>query len=82
MVGTGTVKNSYGSTTLIIRQNCKKNFDLYCSVTFLCFLSLKNDVNVPVFRIRIGIRRMRMRILVYSMVPYIMGPAVRLFKQF
>ncbi len=28
-------------------KNCKKNLASYCFVTFFDFLSLKNDVNVP-----------------------------------
>jgi hypothetical protein len=28
-------------------KNSNKNFDSYCFVTLLDFLSLKNDVNVP-----------------------------------
>jgi hypothetical protein len=31
----------------LIKQKSKKNLDSYCFVTFLDFLSLKNDVNVP-----------------------------------
>jgi hypothetical protein len=38
-------------------KNSKNNLDFYCFVTYLIydFLSLVNDVNVPVFRIRIRI---------------------------
>jgi hypothetical protein len=32
---------------LIIKQNSKKNLDAFCFVTFLDFLSSKNNVNVP-----------------------------------
>ncbi len=42
--------------------NSKKNLDFYCFVTSYDFLSLKNDVNVPVFRIRIWIRTKMSRI--------------------
>jgi hypothetical protein len=34
-------------------KNSKKNLDFYCFVIPKKFLSLKKDVNVPVFRIRI-----------------------------
>jgi hypothetical protein len=34
-------------------KKIKKNFDSYCFVTFFTFLSLKNDVNKALSRIRI-----------------------------
>ncbi len=37
----------------IISKSSEKNLDFYCFVTYLrFFLSLKNDLKVPVFRIR------------------------------
>jgi hypothetical protein len=52
----------------LLSKNFKKNLDLYCFVTSLWLFILKNDVNVPVSRIRIRIRmfyasRIRIRIL-------------------
>jgi hypothetical protein len=35
------------SILLSSSKNNKKNLDSYCYVTFLDFLSLKNDINVP-----------------------------------
>jgi hypothetical protein len=42
----------------IISKSSEKNLAFYCFCDFfVIFLSLKNDLNVPVFRIRIRIRR-------------------------
>ncbi len=42
-------------------KKSKKTLDFYCFVTFFWLLSLKNDVNVSVFRIRIRIHILRIR---------------------
>ncbi len=53
--GSGSGSESCPSSS----KNRKRNLDFYCFVTSLHdFLSLKNDVNVPVFRIR----RIRLRL--------------------
>jgi hypothetical protein len=46
--GSGSVKNEYGSETLLsLCKNNKKNLESYCFVSLFDFSSLKNNVNVP-----------------------------------